>query len=213
QIANETQGAGLGDYLQNTLSVMKLRGQTTSEPEQNDMLAAITVTDLTHQANEPDAINWEKPEDFIDDLWPHAVKAGEELGVSPDVLIAQSALETGWGRYTRSFDNGQSSYNMFGIKADQRWQGNTIRVSTLEYKDGAMQREQAQFRAYSSVAEAFNDYVDFIQSHPRYEKALESNTDAQAYARELQQAGYATDPDYARKIEQIRNSDLLTRGS
>ncbi len=152
---------------------------------------------------------WSSPQAFVNDLWPHAQRASEELGVDADVLIAQSALETGWGRHMRANDNGQASYALFGIKADQRWQGQTVSVSTLEFRDGTMQREQAQFRAYDSVSEAFADYVDFIKSGPRYRQALEKGYNPEAYAKGLQQAGYATDPDYADKIERIRSSDLL----
>ncbi len=154
-------------------------------------------------------VDWQQPEDFVRDLWPHALEAERELGVAAEVLIAQSALETGWGKYIHSLDNGDNSFSLFGIKADQRWQGQHVAVSTLEFKDGTMQREQARFRAYDSVGEAFADYVNFIQSNPRYQQALEHGFNPDAYARELQKAGYATDPDYASKIQRIRNSDLL----
>ena len=153
--------------------------------------------------------SWQQPEAFIEDLWPHAVEAANEPGVDTEVLIAQSALETGWGKYMRQLDNGENSYCLFGIKADQRWQGKTVSVSTLEFRQGAMQREQALFRAYDSVGEAFRDYVKFIQDSPRYQQALQQGYSPEAYARGLQQAGYATDPDYADKIERIRNSELL----
>lgn len=152
---------------------------------------------------------WSSPEEFVDDLWPHALRASQELGVDAEVLLAQSALETGWGRHMRAKDNGEASYALFGIKADQRWEGQSVSVSTLEFRDGTMQREQAKFRAYDSVGEAFADYVDFIKSSPRYQQALEKGYDPEAYARGLQQAGYATDPGYADKIERIRNNDLL----
>ena len=152
---------------------------------------------------------WQQPEEFVNDVWPHAVKAGDELGVDPEVLIAQSALETGWGKYSRHFDNGENSYSLFGIKANSNWQGKRIFVSTLEFKDGAMQREQANFRAYDSIGDAFNDYVSFIKNNPRYQQALEKGYSAKAYAEELQKAGYATDPDYAAKIERIRSGELL----
>jgi len=152
---------------------------------------------------------WQQPEDFIKDIWPYAVKAGNELGVGPEVLIAQSALETGWGKYSRQFDNGENSYSLFGIKADANWQGKRIFVSTLEFKDGTMQREQANFRAYDSIGDAFNDYVRFIQQNPRYQPALERGYNPRAYAEELQKAGYATDPDYAAKIERIRSGQLI----
>lgn len=152
---------------------------------------------------------WQSPDEFLQAILPHAVNAADELGVDAKVLMAQSALETGWGQHIRNFDNGDNSYSLFGIKADQRWQGKTIAVSTLEFKDGSMQREQAQFRAYDSVGEAFSDYANFIKSNPRYQQALEHGYDAEAYARELQRAGYATDPDYAKKINRVRSSDLL----
>ncbi len=152
---------------------------------------------------------WQQPEDFINDIWPHAVLAADELGVDAEVLVAQSALETGWGQYVRRLDNDQNSYSLFGIKADQKWQGDRISVSTLEFRKGAMQREQAQFRTYESVGEAFSDYVEFIKENPRYQQALEKAYNPDAYAKELQKAGYATDPDYAKKIERIRHSDLL----
>lgn len=153
--------------------------------------------------------SWQQPEEFVNDVWPHAVKAGEELGVDPEVLIAQSALETGWGKYSRHFDGGENSYSLFGIKANSSWQGKRIFVSTLEFKEGSMQREQANFRAYESIDEAFNDYVKFIQENPRYQQALEKGYSPKAYAEELQKAGYATDPDYAEKIERIRSGKLL----
>jgi len=152
---------------------------------------------------------WQQPEEFINDVWPYAVKAGNELGVDPEVLVAQSALETGWGKYSRQFDNGENSYSLFGIKADASWQGKRISVSTLEFKDGMMQRERANFRAYDSIDDAFNDYVSFIQQNPRYQPALERGYNPKAYAEELQKAGYATDPNYAAKIEKIRNGKLI----
>ncbi|HEY9052560.1 MAG TPA: flagellar assembly peptidoglycan hydrolase FlgJ, partial [Gammaproteobacteria bacterium] len=123
---------------------------------------------------------WSSPEAFVNDLWPHALRASQELGVDAEVLLAQSALETGWGRHMRARDNGEASYALFGIKADQRWEGQSVSVSTLEFRDGTMQREQAKFRAYNSVGEAFADYVDFIKSSPRYQQALEKGYDPEA---------------------------------
>ncbi len=152
---------------------------------------------------------WDTPEAFIDDIWPHAQRAAKRLGVDPEVLMAQSALETGWGKYLPLRADGSSSFNLFGIKADHRWDGDRVSINTREFRHGVMQREEAQFRAYDSVSEAFDDYADFIMQSPRYQKALEHGYDADAYARELQRAGYATDPDYAKKINRIRNGELL----
>jgi flagellar protein FlgJ len=150
-----------------------------------------------------------RAEEFIRDVWPYAERAASALGVDTEVLLAQSALETGWGRHVPLKADGSSSHNLFGIKADQRWQGERVEIVTREFRHGVMQQEKAEFRAYDSLPEALNDYVDFIRGNPRYQKALQHGYDAEAYARELQQAGYATDPDYARKINRVRNSELL----
>jgi len=152
---------------------------------------------------------WQTVKEFINDIWPHALRAAEVLGVDADVLVAQSALETGWGKYTPKHTDGSNSFNLFGIKADQRWQGDKVEITTREYRHGVLQQEQANFRSYASVAEAFEDYTDFILNNSRYQQALEHGYDANAYARELQKAGYATDPKYADKINRVRGNELL----
>jgi len=152
---------------------------------------------------------WNSAKAFIDDVWPHALRAAEVLGVDADVLVAQSALETGWGKHTPKHADGSSSFNLFGIKADQRWQGDKLEITTREYRHGVMQQEQAKFRAYESTSQAFEDYTHFILDNPRYQQALEHAYDGESYAHELHKAGYATDPDYARKINRIRNDEAI----
>ncbi|HLV48296.1 MAG TPA: glucosaminidase domain-containing protein, partial [Aliidiomarina sp.] len=85
----------------------------------------------------------------------------------------------------------------------------TAATATVEFYQGVAQREGAQFRAYGSVEESFHDYVNFLQSNPRYQQALETGRDAVQFAEQLQQAGYATDPEYANKIKRIMNSDAM----
>jgi flagellar protein FlgJ len=119
------------------------------------------------------------------------------------VLVAQSALETGWGRAIMKREDGSSGNNMFGIKADGRWQGERITANALEYIDGQMIRRPEQFRAYESGTDSFEDYVNYLHSNPRYSQALKVTTDSAAYLHELQRAGYATDPNYADKILSI----------
>ena len=125
------------------------------------------------------------------------------------MLIAQAALETGWGKAVTRHDDGSSSYNLFNIKADRRWDGPSVTKQTLEYRNGIAGREQAQFRAYDSFADSFNDYVDFITRQPRYQQALQHGGDAATFADELQRAGYATDPAYARKIKRIMDGPFM----
>lgn len=147
------------------------------------------------------------PESFINALWPHAERAGKRLGVAPDVLVAQAALETGWGRHVVQTDRGESSYNLFGIKADSRWQGQRVRASTLEFKEGIAIRNQEMFRAYDSIAASFDDYVNFLVTNPRYHDALAQAGDPLTYLQALQEDGYASDPRYADKIRSIMSHD------
>ena len=144
-------------------------------------------------------------EKFFNQLYGMAEKAAKKLGVKPEVLISQAALETGWGKKITSLGN-TSSFNLFNIKADSRWQGSTITVPTIEVRQGVAVRETAVFRAYDSFQKSFDDYVDFVSSSPRYEKALQVTNDSEDYVRELAQAGYATDPKYSEKILAILNS-------
>ena len=143
---------------------------------------------------------------FVSELWPHAQRAAQRLGIDPRVLIAQAALETGWGQHVLQRGDGQSSHNLFGIKADSRWTGDQVSARTMEFRDGFLQREPAAFRAYTSPAQSIADYADFISGNPRYQEALGS-ADPGRYATELQRAGYATDPAYAQKIMRVFNSD------
>ncbi len=152
---------------------------------------------------------WNSREHFVRDIWPHAERAAARLGVSTELLVAQSALETGWGRYTMRREDGSVVYNLFGIKAGSDWSGASINRGTLEYRSGAMQREQARFRAYDSLDEAFDDYVGFLQTRAHYRGALQHGGSDERYIRGLQQAGYATDPRYADKVLGILRGQTL----
>lgn len=149
------------------------------------------------------------PQAFVQSVWPHAQQAARELGVKPEVLVAQAALETGWGRSVMQHADGRSSNNLFGIKAGSAWDGQQVSVPTLEYTNGIPVRTRATFRAYGSFADSFSDYVDFLKSNPRYRDALAQAGNTNSFTSALQQAGYATDPSYAQKINAIVNGDTL----
>lgn len=186
-----------GEHLSPDKSVSAERGAAT------DWVGAPATGGKT-QVNDRMA---ESPEDFIAALKPHAEKTAAELNVGPDVLLAQAALETGWGRHVIHNREGDNSHNLFNIKADQRWQGERINVATLEYREGMAQQERADFRQYEDYAQSFSDYAEFLQNNPRYQQALQSGGDSAHFADELQRAGYATDPEYAEKIKRLLNSD------
>lgn len=143
------------------------------------------------------------PQDFVATMLPMAEKAAEKIGVDARYLVAQAALETGWGKSIIRQQDGSSSHNLFGIKTHNTWDGESARVLTTEYKGGKAVKEAASFRAYDSFSHSFEDYVSFLQNNGRYQKALNATDNPERFVRELQQAGYATDPNYARKISQI----------
>lgn len=152
------------------------------------------------------------PEAFVRYMWPHAQRVAQQFGVAPEVLIAQAALETGWGKSVPQHSDGRSSHNLFGIKADQSWSGERVVNTTLEFIDGLPVRRRDPFRAYGSYADSFADYANFLNNNPRYQTALRVRENKSAFVHALQQAGYATDPEYANKIERVMNSDAFKKG-
>ncbi|PWW41710.1 flagellar protein FlgJ [Idiomarina loihiensis] len=149
---------------------------------------------------------FDSPQSFIAALKPHAERIAKEAGLNPDVLMAQAALETGWGQRLVPGRHGGSSNNLFNIKADTRWDGDKSHVSTLEFDGEVARKERAAFRSYANVEQSLQDYVDFIKEHPRYQQALQVADDPAQYAEALQSAGYATDPQYAQKIQSVLNN-------
>lgn len=138
---------------------------------------------------------------FIQTLAPYAQRAAATLGVSADTLIAQAALETGWGRHVVGSSAGGTSHNLFGIKAGSGWQGSTATASTTEFSGGSAQRVRQAFRSYASVQQSVSDYVSLLQGRAAYAGALGSGADAGSFAGALQRGGYATDPNYVAKLE------------
>ena len=171
---------------------------------------------------------FDSPQNFVEKLWPMAEKAAEKLGVTADVIISQAALETGWGKHIISTGK-NSSFNLFNIKANPGWTGERMEKSSMEFVQGRAIQQKSDFRAYSSLEESFEDYVSFLKENPRYQSifATQLNTtqtsdlsseqllhDTQyqsksSYIEELQKAGYATDPAYAKKVLNVLNSDVI----
>ena len=142
-------------------------------------------------------------------MWPHAQRAASQLGVDPNALVAQAALETGWGRSVPSQSGGSSSFNLFGIKAGSNWEGATTNVPTLEFEEGVAVRRVERFRAYDSPADSFSDYARLIGNNPRYENARGAGGDVATFASALQDGGYATDPNYAQKVVAVADEVAL----
>lgn len=149
------------------------------------------------------SIDFSSPDKFIESLYPYAKQVEQETGIDARLMLAQSALETGWGQHQILKQDGSPSHNLFGIKAQQGWEGDAAQIMTTEYRGGLAMKEQASFRAYGSYGQSFRDYAQFLQSNDRYQSALEQASDPEKFAYALQASGYATDPDYAQKINRI----------
>ncbi len=142
-------------------------------------------------------------DEFVNTMLPMAKEAAARIGVDPRYLVAQAALETGWGKSVMRAQDGSSSHNLFGIKAGSSWTGDSARAITSEFRDGAMVKETAEFRSYASYKDSFHDLVTLLQTNNRYQDVVKSADNPEQFVRELQKAGYATDPNYANKISQI----------
>ena len=146
--------------------------------------------------------------DFVNRIWPHAVSAASTIGVPPQFVVAQSALESAWGKSEIRAADGSPSYNVFGVKAGRNWTGPSVEVQTTEYVDGVAQTSREKFRVYGSYAEAFRDYANLLKTSPRFAPVL-GQQDGTKFAGSLQQSGYATDPLYADKLTRIINGPTL----
>ena len=169
---------------------------------------AMTQTEAPKQQEKKSQM-FDSPKAFVETLLPVAEKVLANSPLKPMMLVAQAALETGWGQKVINKGDGSSSFNLFGIKADERWQGDKARVQTLEYRDGVAKKESAFFRAYQTLEQGLQDYLDFVSGNERYAQAMENADDPKRYFESLQNAGYATDPAYAKKIMGILGSDTI----
>ncbi len=154
-----------------------------------------------HAAKQP--VSFNSPESFVTSMKPYAEKAASALGVDSSLLLAQAALETGWGSKMVKNSLGNSN-NLFNIKADRSWKGDKVATQTLEFHGKTAVKESASFRSYSNFEDSFNDYVKFLNENPRYETALQHQGNSENFIKGIHQAGYATDPNYADKVLRVK---------
>jgi flagellar protein FlgJ len=191
------------DAVNNAVEYRRVDPQKARETEQRLIESGELERPNRTLANIQAPTRFDSPESFVSSMMPYAEKAAKALGVEPSLLLAQAALETGWGQKVVKNARG-SSNNLFNIKADRSWQGEKVTTQTLEFHDNTPVKETAAFRSYSSYQDSFNDYVRFLNDNPRYEVALQRRGDSESFIRDIQHAGYATDPDYADKVLQVQ---------
>jgi flagellar protein FlgJ len=181
-----------------------IRGVSETPPsEAAEMDGRLPLMAARSMANVKNEFKPSGPIDFIDQITVHAQRAADRLGISAEAILAQAALETGWGAHQIRNVDGSPTFNLFGIKADARWTGQSVDIKTTEYRNGIAAQEVAAFRSYDSLASAFDDYASFLASQPKYRQALDTGQNPLLWGERLQQAGYATDPDYGKKIASI----------
>lgn len=178
----------------NNLPINAMRSKASADTEANF---------VERKPTKPQQNTFADAESFVNSLVPYVDKAAATLGVPVPVLIAQSALETGWGKKIIQTEQGGSSNNLFNIKADKRWHGDSAAQNTLEFEQGTMIKKQQNFRVYDSIADSVADYTKFLTENPRYQAALNQAGNVEQFLQGLQKAGYATDPNYANKISSI----------
>jgi flagellar protein FlgJ len=149
------------------------------------------------------------PQEFVHRVMPTIRRAAAALGVDPRGMLAQAALETGWGQRMPRAADGSSSLNIFGIKAGEEWTGARATADTVEFSNGVATQRRTAFRAYGSIEESVSDFARLLKNSPRYREAIAAGGDAQAYVQHIGKSGYATDPEYANKLHQILNGSTL----
>jgi peptidoglycan hydrolase FlgJ len=149
------------------------------------------------------------PAEFVNHVMPSIRRAAAGLGVDPSAMLAQAALETGWGQRMPRNADGSPSHNLFGIKAGEEWGGARATADTIEVVNGVASPRRTNFRAYGSIEESVNDFASLLKNSPRYRDVIAAGRDATAYAASMGKSGYATDPDYGNKLNQILRSDTL----
>jgi flagellar protein FlgJ len=216
---SQHQDLGLGSLLTRQIAARAAAGATPAPPD--DHAASRTVATPSSSAapsptaaptpatSAPPTSMTQSAGEFVDQVLPSIRTAAQALGLNPLVLLAQAALETGWGKRMARTADGNPSLNLFGIKADDTWVGARAAANTVEFAGGVATQRQAAFRAYGSIEESVNDFANLLKNSPRYRHAAAAGPDAQAYVDGIGRSGYATDPEYAAKLNDILHGSTL----
>jgi len=182
--------SGVASWMSGSAVAGTLPGELT--PEQRGESPAATVAKVSGSGSGAAKLSGSKA-DFVARIRPAAEAAAAKIGVPADALVAQAALETGWGKSV-------AGNNLFGIKASKNWNGKTVNTGTQEWDGSKMVGQKDNFRAYDSYEESFNDYANVISKQKNFAGALQSGGDPEAYFSALKAGGYATDPNYVGKL-------------
>lgn len=147
------------------------------------------------------------PNQFLEAIGPAAQSVCKQTGIPASITLAQGILESGWGGSVLA----SKGKNLFGIKANGSWSGETMVLPTREFFGGKWVTINAKWRVYDTWEDSIRDHAKFFFDNPRYKPALSVSTDAEKFANAIQQCGYATDPQYAEKLMTIVRGRNLTQ--
>lgn len=204
QLSSKLAGKGLGlaeilaKQLSKGSSITPTATQTTLPFQPAPAMNPTVTPDPVN--NNAAHVNNESTSTFKNRMVQHAVAASQSSGVPVQLILGQAALESGWGKHAIKSSDGTDSHNLFGIKAGGNWSGKVVMANTSEYINGVKQNRIEKFRAYDSYADSFKDFAHLISTSPRYKNVMANLQNATNYAHAMQQAGYASDPNYARKL-------------
>lgn len=204
-----SKGIGLATMLAKQLETTIKKSTDNAEPISSN--SSLSMPKLTDDLNKSKKSGTEIIDDFVKSIWPKAKQAASLMGLDPKVLIAQAALETGWGKFVAKDADGTSSNNLFNVKTGASKEFDSVNINTTEYIADTPIKMSASFRKYPSVEQSFNDYVLLIKGSERYQNALANAGSPELYVNELHKAGYASDPNYGSKILSIYHGDELNQ--
>ena len=193
---------GLSEAIERQLALQMGNGAKASEG------AAAKVSQAFPQGTSATVTPTASQSAFVARHGQAAMRVASEAGIPASFMLGQAGHETGWGRGEIKNADGSNSFNLFGIKATGGWKGKVAEVTTTEYVDGEARKVTAKFRAYDSYEDSFRDYARLVSTSPRYQGAMQNLGSVQAFAGQLQKAGYATDPQYAAKLSRAINTTL-----
>lgn len=202
-----SKGIGLADMLVKQLENTVGNADKDSATE----ISASTNPSLKTDLHTSKAATATTVDEFVKELWPKAKQAASLMGLDPKILMAQAALETGWGKFITKDTDGSSSNNLFNIKSGSSDKFDAVKIKTTEYIADTPVNMSASFRKYPSLEHSFNDYISLIKGSERYQGAVASAGNPEQYVNELHKAGYATDPNYGSKILSIYHGDELNQ--
>ena len=200
---------GIGRLLKRQLEGRSAAAPMKLSPGAPAPTAQVGATGAAPSAAPPTAAIAHSPAEFVKRTLPSIQRAAAALGLDPAGMLAQAALETGWGQRLPRAADGSPSYNLFGIKAGEGWTGARATADSMEVVNGVAVPRRTTFRAYASVEESINDFRNLLENSPRYKDVLAAGANAGAYIAAMGKSGYATDPEYGNKLSQILGSDTL----